>query len=77
MKEFINSDILWKPKKYRRIYSILCKISRWEPNNPTAIDTVFNLFAYTSPRHLSRIIDFESELHSTNDGKIVITATNT
>ncbi|MGB1760591.1 MAG: ATP-binding protein, partial [Verrucomicrobiales bacterium] len=38
-----------------------------EPNNPTAIDTAFNLFAYTSPPgHLSRNLDFDSAEYRTS-----------
>jgi len=53
-----------------------------EPNNPTAIDTVFNLLAYTTPPgHLAKNLDFDGAYFltsaSTKDGKIVITGAHT
>ncbi len=49
-----------------------------EPDNPTALDKIFNLFAYDSPPgYLSEKMDFDGADYktskSTRDGKIVIT----
>ncbi|MDA7523498.1 WD40 repeat domain-containing protein, partial [bacterium] len=53
-----------------------------EPNNPTALDKIFNLFAYNSPPgYLSQKINFDGANFKTSaatkDGKIVITGAHT
>ncbi|MDA7931017.1 hypothetical protein N9B34_02105 [Akkermansiaceae bacterium] len=53
-----------------------------EPNNPTALDKIFNLFAYDSPPgHLSEKLTFDGAKYKTSaatkDGKIVITGAHT
>ena len=53
-----------------------------EPNNPTALDKIFNLFAYDSPPgYLSEKLNFDGADYrtsaATKDGKIVITGAHT